>query len=258
MISPQCVGNDTRDCGKCNACLRATIAKNSAEIEKLRGDLVLVTAERDGLVKEIAEMDPPCRHGSTGELISAESWRQRAESDRAAIAEAWSILTGWDAVRISNGSHEAARDPVGALTEAARAVVKERDHLRDETARLAKVVEDEKTRVKALDMLHENMMGANAKEVAALKTARDQRDVKLAFLVIVLYKVASMPTPGGALISQVLTQQERQRIAGNALKTMDAKVHALVEVIEAARYANADNVSPGLTDAFKKLDELGD
>jgi hypothetical protein len=49
---------------------------------------------------------------------------------QATIAQAWSILTGWDAVRLKNGSHTASADPAAALLEACSALVRERNQLR--------------------------------------------------------------------------------------------------------------------------------
>lgn len=59
--------------------------------------------------------------------------RERDEA-RKHIAAAWSRLTGWDAVRIANGSHAASADPAAALLEACATIVRERDAAREEIA----------------------------------------------------------------------------------------------------------------------------
>lgn len=56
------------------------------------------------------------------------------------VAVAWSVLTGWDAIRIANGSHEASRDPARALVDAARVVVRDRDEARAEVERLRAIL----------------------------------------------------------------------------------------------------------------------
>jgi hypothetical protein len=44
---------------------------------------------------------------------------------RGVIAQAWSKLTGWDAVRLKNGSHTASADPAAALLEACARVARD-------------------------------------------------------------------------------------------------------------------------------------
>jgi hypothetical protein len=44
---------------------------------------------------------------------------------QATIAQAWSKLTGWDAVRLKNGSHTASADPAAALLEACARVARD-------------------------------------------------------------------------------------------------------------------------------------
>lgn len=66
-----------------------------------------------------------CRlcEGTGCRLCNALEERDQARKEiaklRGQIAEAWSILTGWDAGRIADGSHEASADPGKALIEAA-------------------------------------------------------------------------------------------------------------------------------------------
>lgn len=62
--------------------------------------------------------------------------RTRTEVAETTIAEAWSKLTGWDAIRLKNGSHEASKDPNAALLSAVsheihRREVAEREHATD-------------------------------------------------------------------------------------------------------------------------------
>jgi hypothetical protein len=110
-------------------------------------DIATLRRERDEVLSECARRN----HGASGlccQLRLQEKDRaDRAEAERdearrllgeaqqkaahenerlnATIAQAWSKLTGWDAVRLKNGSHTASADPAAALLEACARVARD-------------------------------------------------------------------------------------------------------------------------------------
>lgn len=89
------------------------------------------------LQRRVSELDQR-RHDLEMALHRVEGEREQL---RQTTAAAWSRLTGWDAVRIANGSHVASADPAAALLEACETAVREREALAEQAIRLRKTAQ---------------------------------------------------------------------------------------------------------------------
>jgi len=103
----------------------------------------------------------------------------RAQRDKAeeTIRKAWSLLTGWDAARITSGSHKAAEDPCEALLVAARAAQADQNEIIS-------------LRLKKADAIHAKAVAVRSDAAADVLTVMAGEKAALRDLVLVREKLA--------------------------------------------------------------------